>query len=127
MSFGQSISHVLSNMTNFSGRASRSEYWWWILAIVIVQVIANALDSMLFGGDGGGWAIGFISWVVGVLVFLATLAVAIRRLHDTGKSGWFILLGLIPFVGGIILLVFYLLPSEGPNQWGTGPAVASAV
>lgn len=123
MSFGQSISHVLGNMTNFSGRASRSEYWWWVLAIFILQVIASILDGLLGTGSDSTF-VGIISMLVGVVVFLASLAVTFRRLHDSGKSGWFILLALIPIVGAIVLLVFYLLPSEGPNRWGAGPATA---
>lgn len=120
MGFGQAISHNLSNMTNFSGRASRSEFWWWILALWILQVIV----SLIFGGyrmDNG--FLGFIGWIVSIILVLATIAVGCRRLHDTGKSGWLQLLYLIPCIGPIILIIFWVQAgTPGDNQYGAPTA-----
>lgn len=115
VSFGEAIPLFFKNYTNFSGRSTRSEYWWFVLfnvligiAIIIIGVIAEPLSY-----------IGYI-WELAILV--PSLALAIRRLHDIGKSGWWLLIGLIPLVGAIILLVFYCQSSDGSNQWGE-PAV----
>ena len=121
MGFGQAISHNLNNMTNFSGRASRSEFWWWILAIWILQVIVN----LVVGGMGSNRSgfVTFIAWVISIILVLATLAVGCRRLHDTGKSGWLQLLYLIPCIGGIVLIVFWVQAGNpGDNAYGAPPA-----
>jgi len=112
---------VLGNYANFGGRASRGEYWWYTLATVIVTVGLNVLGSVL--GDlagilGGLYALG---------VFIPGLAVSVRRLHDTGRSGWVLLLALIPIVGFIILLVWAASPSaSGENKYGPAPQSATA-
>ncbi|MCX8528011.1 MAG: DUF805 domain-containing protein [Candidatus Nanopelagicales bacterium] len=125
MSFGQSISHVLKNLTNFEGRASRSEFWWWYLFIVIINIIFGGIVSTI-SGNGMGTATTIIVWVISMILFLATLSVAIRRLHDTGRSGWWALLYLVCCVGQIILIIFWASPSQpGPNQHGDGPATAA--
>ncbi len=104
---------VLENYAQFQGRARRAEYWWFTLANIIAVIVLLVLV-----------AIAKIFWVLYIIYLLGlivpSLAVTIRRLHDTDKSGWFILFGLIPFVGGLILLVFMCLDStRGTNQWGT--------
>ncbi len=125
MSFGQSISHVLSNLTNFSGRAGRSEFWWWFLAVIIIQMAANILDSLIGTSNAGAFGMGIISLVLAVVLTLANLSVGCRRLHDTGRSGWWQLLALIPCIGTIILIVWWAAPSnEGANAYGSGPATA---
>lgn len=120
MGFGQAISYNLSNMTNFSGRASRSEFWWWILAMWILQVLV----SIIFRGastDNG--LLLFIGWVISIILVLATIAVGCRRLHDSGKSGWLQLLYLIPCIGAIILIIFWVQPgTPGDNTYGAPPA-----
>lgn len=121
MSLVDSVRSVLTNYANFSGRARRSEYWWFALALVVVFGLlaglsrASALFAVVYG-------------LAALAVFVPGLAVAVRRLHDTDKSGWFILLGLIPFVGGIILIVFYATEgTPGANRFGPSPkAVAPA-
>ena len=126
MSFGQSISHVLKNITNFEGRASRSEFWWWYVAIVILALIVN-LVAWLISGAGSFTSTLFtiIFIVVYAVVALATLAVGARRLHDTGRSGWWWLLWLACCVGQVILLIFWLIPSQpGPNQHGDAAPTA---
>ncbi len=123
MGFGQAISHVFSNITTFNGRASRSEFWWWILFTYIVNFVVSLIDNLVFN-SGGTWGMGFVTWIVWVILTIATLAVGCRRLHDTGKSGWLQLLWLLPCVGPIILIIFWVQASQGPNQYGDAAATA---
>lgn len=123
MSFSQAVSSVLLNKyATFSGRARRSEYWWWYLFVTIVFLVAGILDRALglTYSDltlGGGW----IATIAAIVFLVPNLAVAVRRLHDTGRSGWWLLVGLVPFVGFIVLLYFFVLDSENDNQYGPYP------
>ena len=120
MGFGQAISYNLNNITNFSGRAGRPEFWWWILAIWILNFIVSIFTGSFRGDVGFLW---FIGWIITIILTLATIAVGCRRLHDTGKSGWLQLLWLIPCVGPIILIVFWVQAgTAGDNQYGPAPA-----
>ena len=104
---------VLERYAQFTGRARRAEYWWFTLATVIVAVVFAVLGSI-----SSIFNILYLIYILAVLV--PSIAVGIRRLHDTDKSGWFLLIGLIPFVGGIILLVLFCIDStHGTNQYGT--------
>jgi uncharacterized membrane protein YhaH (DUF805 family) len=114
---------VLENYANFTGRARRAEFWWYFLASFLINVVLNILDAILGLGMGGG--IGVLSGIYGLAVLVPGLAVGVRRLHDTDKSGWWLLIGLIPIVGIIVLIVFWA--AEGPpgtNQYGTNPKYA---
>lgn len=115
MSFGDAVRNVLNNYTNFNGRARRSEYWFWALAYSIVCLVASALSQ----------AIGSAAMVLFLLVllalFLPTIAVTVRRLHDTGRSGGWWFISLVPFVGGLILLVLLVQDSAPDNQYGPNP------
>ena len=120
MSFGESISTVFSKYATFSGRARRSEYWWWYLFVVIVSAVIGGIAGATGGSDGS--SIGTIlSAVVGLGFLLPNLAVGARRLHDTGRSGWWLLIGLIPLIGAIVLLVFFVMDSEPDNEYGPNP------
>ncbi len=112
---------VLKNYVGFSGRARRTEFWMFVLFNVIASVITQILDRVLGWGDG--WAnTGPITLVYTLAVFLPALAVGIRRLHDTNRTGWWTLLALIPLVGAIVLLVFYAQPGNvGANTYGPDP------
>lgn len=103
---------VLKNYVNFEGRARRKEYWFYTLAIFITIIIAMILDNIL--------GTGFLLYAIVVLgTFLPSLAVGIRRLHDTNRSGWWYLICLIPLIGPILLIIW--LASETTreaNQWG---------
>ena len=117
---------VLQNYANFNGRATRSEYWYFFLANLLIS-----FGILIFSGIGFvildilGILIYLICIVYLLAVFIPSLAVAIRRLHDTGRSGWWILLGFIPIVnsiGWIPLLIFYCQDSQAEeNQWGPNP------
>jgi len=107
---------VLGNYATFSGRARRSEYWWFALTGVIVSVALNIVSSLSDGMNAVAGLVGLVYWL-GTLI--PSLAVAVRRLHDTGKSGWMLLLALIPLVGVIILIVFLASDSaKGSNKYG---------
>ena len=114
MSFTDAVKSVLSQYVGFGGRARRSEYWYFFLFYLIVDVVV-----MIVANVTG------LSWLTSILtlaLFLPNLAVSIRRLHDIGKSGWFVLLTLIPIVGIILLIVWYCKDSmPGENQYGPNP------
>ncbi|MFM8156086.1 MAG: DUF805 domain-containing protein [Actinomycetes bacterium] len=121
MGFGESIKHVFSNMTNFSGRASRSEFWWFYLFIVIVGSILSIIVRTTAGSSGTGM-VNFLMGIVYVILVLASLSVSVRRLHDSNKSGWLVLLNLLCCIGPIILIIFWVQPStEGDNSYGPRP------
>lgn len=102
----------------FTGRASRSEYWWWVLFTFVISAIVAAVF-----GDGTAGKI--VSSLVGLAFLLPGLGLSVRRLHDTGKSGWWILIGLIPLVGAIILLIFFIKDSDpATNAYGPVPNLA---
>ena len=105
---------VIENYAEYQGRAARPEYWWFVLANVVVYVAVLILIALI--GTVAGLAIWF---VYALAILVPSVCVAIRRLHDSDKSGWVLLLGFIPFVGGIILLVLMVLPgTPGPNKFG---------
>lgn len=146
MTFGQSVKHVFSNYATFQGRASRSEFWWWYLFTAIVSFIVfipaipwytELLNtSMTEGGMvampalSGLATLGLVlSTIWSLAILIPTIAVAIRRLHDTDKSGWWLLLWFLTCcfgIGAIILIIFWVLPSTpGPNRFGEGPERAA--
>ena len=111
---------VLKNYVGFSGRARRTEYWMFALfnalAILVLVALSAAVHALIF-----------LYILYGIAVFLPGMAVGFRRLHDIGRSAWWILIGLVPFVGGIVLLVFACLPgTPGPNQYGPDPKALTA-
>lgn len=115
MSIIDAVKSVFTQYVGFSGRARRSEYWWFCLANIIINSILSGL-----GRNIGLFSV--LSGIYGLAVLLPALAVAVRRLHDIGKSGWWFLLNLIPLVGQIILIVWYCKDSEpGENQYGANP------
>jgi uncharacterized membrane protein YhaH (DUF805 family) len=145
MTFGQSIKHVFGNYATFQGRASRSEFWWWYLFTSIVSFVVfipvipwyNDLinSSMNQAGSAamvmppitGLAALGLaLSTIWSLAILIPTIAVAARRLHDTNKSGWLLLLWFLSCcfgIGAIILIILWILPSTpGPNRYGEGPA-----
>jgi uncharacterized membrane protein YhaH (DUF805 family) len=113
MSFGEAIRDGFTKYATFSGRSSRSAYWWWILFYVLVFIGASILDAA-----AGTAVIAILVWLG---FFLPNLAVLVRRLHDTDRSGWWVLIGLIPLIGAIVLIVFACLDSGPPNKYGQGP------
>ena len=112
---------VFENYANFNGRARRSEYWYFALMNLIILIIAAVLDSTL-GFNFSPLPYGYLYALVALATFIPGLAVAVRRLHDVGKSGWFYFIILIPLVGAIWLLVlFFTEGNQGDNQYGSDP------
>lgn len=121
MSFGQSISYCFSNYANFNGRARRSEFWWFWLFVLIVQIVVQGLVAVVVGTDSVLYSL--LVFVVAIALAIPLYAAGSRRMHDTGKSGWLQLLILIPCVGVIIMIVLWAQAGNpGENQYGAPPA-----
>ena len=113
MNLPDAVRSVLTQYAVFTGRARRSEYWWFALAYVIAYVVAAVVDAVI------GFPILTLAVALGLLV--PSIAVSVRRLHDTDRSGWWLLLNLVP-LGGIVVLVFSCLDSQpGRNRYGPSP------
>ena len=118
MNFSEAIQSGFSNYVNFSGRAQRSAFWYWILFVWLAGIAASILDAAVFGSD----SLYPLSSIFTLGTFLPNIAVAARRLHDTGRSGWWQLLWLLPIIGFIILLIWLIQQGEaGTNQYGPNP------
>ena len=112
---------VLKNYAGFSGRARRKEYWMFTLFNIIFAIVAMLLDNVL-GIAMAEIGYGPLYGLYTLAVFIPGLAVSVRRLHDVGKSGWMILIVLIPIIGAIWLIVLLVTDSNsGENQYGSNP------
>lgn len=112
---------VIKKYAVFNGRARRKEYWFYVLFYVIFALIIGVIDATIFGA-GPETGTGPLGMIYVLALFLPSLGVAVRRLHDTGRTGWWMLLVLIPLIGPIVLLVFFVLDSTpGQNQYGPNP------
>lgn len=113
----------LQKYVTFTGRARRKEYWWFALFTALVTTLLLIGDMILMGPDammtyGAGPLLGLGS----LALFLPSLAVTVRRLHDHDRSGWFILLGLLPIIGAIVLFIWYVQRGTvGANRYGPDP------
>jgi uncharacterized membrane protein YhaH (DUF805 family) len=110
--FGDAVRGGINNIFTYRGRASRSAFWWFALLEVIAYLVVSwiSYDSRVAGI--------ILDIVVGLPLILTGIALAVRRLHDSGRTGWWWWIGFIPVVGGIVLLVFYLLPgTPAPNRY----------
>lgn len=110
MDFKTAVSTCFRKYATFDGRATRPEYWWFILFLFLVQATTNILDATLFGT--GGISGQPISVIVSLALILPVIAVGARRLHDIGRSAWWLLLLLLPVIGSLVLLYWYLQPSQ---------------
>lgn len=130
MNFTAAIRSFWSRFADFKGRSRRSEYWYVQLFLVVTNLAVAGIDLALMDGDldrfianGGGGIVGLI-WIFATIV--PALAVLIRRLHDTGRTGWWALVGFVPFVGAIVLLAFTVSDSSNEeNKYGTSPKASS--
>ncbi len=116
------MTQPLKKYADFSGRARRMEYWMFFVLNIGISVVASLLDSLLGMSGMIGGLYGLLSLVVALAMIVPGIAVAVRRLHDQEKSGWWLLLIFIPFLGGLALLVFMFLEgTAGDNQYGPDP------
>lgn len=132
MNFAEAVSNVYRNYFNFSGRAQRSEYWWFFLFSIIVSVIITVVETALGLGQGammrggGGFEASYnggpLSMLWSLVNLIPALALSVRRLHDTDRSGWWLLIGLVPLIGVIVLIVFFASKGyPGANRFGDDP------
>ncbi len=113
---------VLKKYAVFSGRATRAEYWYFVLINFIISLLLQGLAAIVGPESSAAGVLALLSGVYAVALLLPGIAVAVRRLHDTNRSGGYVFLTLIPFVGAIILLVFLAQDSQsGTNQYGPNP------
>ena len=121
MSFSEAIQSVFSKYATFSGRARRSEYWYFVLFNLIISAMLS-IGVNITANSSFNWVLQGASGLFSLAVLIPGLAVAWRRLHDIGKSGAWYLLNLIPLVGSIILLVWCCQDSQpGDNMYGPNP------
>ena len=112
---------ALKKYTVFSGRARRKEYWFFFLFNILFSIAAAIIDNAT-GTFDPSTGMGMFGALYTLAILIPSLAVTVRRLHDTGRSGWWLLVVLIPMLGGIVLFVFMLLDSSPEdNQYGANP------
>ncbi len=120
MGMQEAVRSVFSKYVDFTGRARRAEYWWFALFSVVVSLILMGLQSMLFGVAFG--QMGILSGLWSLATILPSIAVGVRRLHDLDKSGWWLLIALVPIIGGLLLLYWFVQRGTvGQNQYGPDP------
>lgn len=119
---------ALKKYAVFSGRSRRREYWWFVIVNAVISAILSCLSNR--PDDASDWNylgddpnfFNYLALIYALALIIPTIAVQVRRLHDTGRTGWWWFIGLVPCVGWIVLLVFNLFDSEpGPNKYGPNP------
>ncbi len=116
---------VLKKYAVFSGRARRKEYWFFVLFNILISIALSMIDGVL-GTTNADTGTGILGGIYSLAVLIPSIAVLVRRLHDTDRSGWWALIGLIPIIGWIVLLVFMVQDSHpGQNQYGPNPKEAA--
>jgi uncharacterized membrane protein YhaH (DUF805 family) len=124
MTFREAIATGFSNYVNFNGRASLSAFWYWILFTVLGSVVMAAIDAVAFPSSA---TLSPFSDLFGLATFLPSISVSVRRLHDTDRNGWWFLLSLLPIIGIIVLIVWWIQKgTPGANQYGPPPASRTA-
>jgi uncharacterized membrane protein YhaH (DUF805 family) len=122
MSFTDAIRKVLSNYATFSGRARRSELWWFVLFVFLGNAVLGLVDGALFGTAPDGSPVSLLGGIFSLAMLLPNLAVGARRLHDLDRTGWWLLIGLIPILGTLVLIFFFVQRgTDGPNRFGPDP------
>ena len=106
--FGQAVQRFWAKYATFNGRASRSEFWWAYLGLVVIYVVLAIIGAVV--------KFPFLPVIFGLAIIVPTLAMGARRLHDTGKSGWLQLIAIIPFIGSIVLIVLCALPETAEGE-----------
>lgn len=113
---------VLKKYAVFTGRAGRAEYWYFVLFNFLIGIAIGIVAAVIKSASNDVLDLSMLGSLYSLAVLCPGLAVAIRRLHDTDRSGWWLLIGLIPIIGWIVLIVFYVQDSQpGSNQYGPNP------
>ena len=116
---------ALKKYAVFSGRSRRSEYWYFILFYLIIYIALSFIDGVTGTFDAKS-GIGLLTAIFSLALLIPSLAVSVRRLHDTDRSGWWLLIGLVPLIGAIVLIVFFVQDSgAGTNRFGPNPKAAT--
>jgi uncharacterized membrane protein YhaH (DUF805 family) len=120
MTFGEAVRTCLvEKYVNFSGRARRSEFWWFTLFGWLVMVVLSLIEGTVFNTESG---YGILTTIWGLAIILPSIGVSVRRLHDLDKSGWWLLLSVIPVIGFLVLLFWYVQQgTPGQNRFGADP------
>jgi len=114
------VDTLKNNYANFEGRARRSEYWYFTLFSFLISIAFSVLTVILGSTIGG--IVSIISMIFSLAIFVPSIALGVRRLHDIGKPGWWFLIILIPLIGIIVLIVFFVTDSQpGTNMYGPNP------
>jgi uncharacterized membrane protein YhaH (DUF805 family) len=127
MNMQTAVTTVLGKYATFTGRATRSEYWWWVLALILLMLVLGVIDGALVAPVMGfeqfsPEAAQPLSTLASLALLIPSLAVSVRRLHDVDRSGWWYLLSLIPVIGTLVLLYWYVQPgTSGDNRFGPEP------
>jgi uncharacterized membrane protein YhaH (DUF805 family) len=120
MTFGEAIRSGFNNYVGFSGRAARSEYWYWVLFVILVSMVTAILDAALFPFN----QVSPLNSIAALVLLLPGIAVAVRRLHDMDHAGWWVLIALTG-IGALALLVWFCFKgTDGPNRFGPDPMTA---
>ncbi|QRF66907.1 DUF805 domain-containing protein [Ponticoccus alexandrii] len=113
--YGEALKLFFANYIKFEGRSNRGEYWKAVLLLIVINIAVGVVDTILTGSGG----VPFLGMIFSLVTLVPSLAIGARRLHDIGKSGWWLLIGLIPLIGAIILIVWFAKkPDPAPNQYG---------
>ncbi|WP_230939397.1 DUF805 domain-containing protein [Burkholderia diffusa] len=125
MNFTEAVRSALNQYAKFEGRARRAEYWYFALLTGVVSIVCQVITMAGRDASALSLLLMIVAAVVSLALVLPSLAVTVRRLHDTGRSGWFLLVGFVPVVGGILLLVWMCSRgTNGPNRFGLDPIPA---
>ena len=119
MPFPDAVKTCFSKYADFTGRAGRSEFWWWVLFTFLLGIVASIIDAVL--GTRSSSGTGLVESLANLAVLLPSIAVGARRLHDTGRSGWWQLLWFAICVGWIFLIIWFCQDSHGDNKYGPSP------
>jgi uncharacterized membrane protein YhaH (DUF805 family) len=119
--FLEAIKSGFSNYVNFSGRAARWQFWYWVLFAVIVSIVASMIDRVVLGADPADGDFMPIQTLTGLALFLPGISIGVRRLHDLDRTGWWFLISLTG-IGLILLLIWDCMKgTDGPNRFGPDP------
>ncbi|NOX41979.1 MAG: DUF805 domain-containing protein [Alphaproteobacteria bacterium] len=119
MNMGAAVRSCFAKYVTFSGRALRSEYWWFTLFNLLMSVVLNIVDAVVFGSGG---QVAILSAIYSLIVLLPAISVMVRRLHDHGRTGWWFFIMLVPMIGMLVLLYWMIVKgSDEANDYGPVP------